>query len=479
MFGDFEDFLGGGFPGGHGHSHGRSREPANTSEMYERLGVEKSATEKEIRKAYRKLTKKHHPDRGGDAETFKKIQQANDILTDSTKRELYDQGGTEAVEMGRVPGPSNIFDLFGGGRMQQRERGPQKPEPIKQVINIDLEDVWEGTEKTVTVEILTADERNVCNKCNGHGQYMDDMRQGNMIIRTQRTCPKCRGRGKSFVNERRLEKTLTVYVSKGISDGGKQKLEGEGHDLPDMPNGDVEVIFKVKKHPIFTRKGADLFMHKEITLVEALCGYNFSLKTIRNDFWLRIKSPEQHVTQHNEVIKIQSHGLPMRGNARATGHLYIQFLVVLPTSIPNNCLDPLTEILNSNAVAYDMPDGTTNDTREMTIGSTVRLIGLNNRPELNEQEGEILPMQTRPGTWAVQLNTGQTVAVPAEYLELAEEPEVDPTLNDGPREEDFVDEVSGETIEDMETIQHTPAQYGHDNAYDEDEEQEGVSCRQM
>jgi len=472
----FEEMFGGGHPGMRGGPS--SREPVDTDELYNTLNVEKNATEKQIRKAWRKLAKKHHPDRGGDTEVFKKCEAAYEVLSDSTKRELYDQGGMEAVQHGGIPGPTNIFDLFTGGQ-RQRATGPSKPEPIKHVMSLDLEDCYEGPSKEITVKILTATERQSCERCNGRGQYMETVRRGHMILQSQRTCPECGGRGQAFVGERTVEKKIEIFVPAGCRDGDKQVLDGEGHDLPDMPTGDVIVIFKIKKHSLYIRKGADLCMQKQLSLVEALCGFDFTVKSIMRGDWLRIKSQDGHVTQHSEVMKIANQGLPQKGNRSRRGNLYVSFKVVLPRSIPNNSQDPLCELLSRENVSYTMPGKTKNNVGEITQGSRIRLIGLSNRPELNGSCGIVLPVPARQGQIICKLDTEQTIAVPPQYLELESPPEPAPEEEEVPGADDFIDEVSGEPIVDFDRVSHTPAEHGKASAYDEDEEQEGVSCRQM
>jgi len=475
----FEDFFGGGMPGG-GHGGMRSsREPVDTDKLYETLGVEKNATTREIKKAWRKLARVHHPDRGGDAEKFKMYEEAHDVLSDSDKRALYDEGGIEAVRSGHA-GPTNIFDLFGGGMRQQRERGPKKPAPIKQLMEINLEDVVTGeTKKTVTVTVMSADEKIECKQCGGRGAYMERVHRGHMVLQTQKTCPACDGKGISFKNEKKTEKKLELYIPPGTTDGDKYPIEGEGHDLPGMPTGDVVIIFKIKSHRVFKRMGADLAMVKELTLVEALCGYDFYVRSITQGEWLRVKSEEDGVIQHGDVVRIDEQGLPQKGSRHGVnGNLYIRFHVVLPQTgtVRANDLEKLTGILSPEACTYEMGNSTKKKP-EITVGSRVRLIGLSNRPDLNGVEGVVLQENIRPGQYAVQLVTDQTVAVRAELIEVLDVFD-EAVVQAEPSENDFIEDVSGEKVEDMDRVKHTPAEFGniHD---DDDEEGEGVGCRQM
>jgi len=476
----FDDFFGGGMPHGMGGGMGGQREEVDTDKFYEVLGVEKNATEREIKKAWRKLCKKHHPDRGGDPEKFKDLEKAYDVLSDSDKRQLYDEGGEEAIQRGHA-GTTNIFDLFGGGmRGRQRDTGPKKPKPIKHILSVDLEDVFSGSEKKIKITVMSADERNVCSKCRGQGQYMETVRRGPMLMQTQKTCPQCEGRGVSWKNEKKTEKQVDVYVPPGVKDGDKITLTQEGHDLPDMPTGDVIVVLKVKSHRLYQRRGADLAMSKELTLVEALCGYNFCINSIESGEWLRVKSPDGAVVQSGDVICVEERGLPQKGG-RIRGNLYIRFTVVLPDSgsLKPSEVAKLQNLLSPNSVTYDMPGLSINDTREITTGAAVRLCGLQNRPDLNGVEGTVLEADFKPGQYAVQLVTGQTVAVRAELIELTDPVETDDgTTASSPLPGDYVEEVSGDLVDDMEKVEHTAVDFG--SQYDEDEGgQEGVDCRQM
>lgn len=533
----------GGMPGGHGHSHGGG--DRDTQKLYKELGVEKNATEREVKKAWRKLCRTHHPDRGGDPEVFRTKEAAYDVLSDSDKRRLYDQGGLDAVQHGGHGGGTNLADLlggFGGGR-RGRSAEPKKPAPIKEVYTINLEDVFRGGERQLPVTIRVADQVAVCDVCSGRGRYMETIRRGPMIMQAQRECPSCEGKGKVYKNERQVKKSLEFYIPAGATDGDKHTIHDEGHQLPDLPRGDVIVQFKVKKHPIFKRMGADLAMAKELTLVEALCGFEFLVKALEENQWFRIKSNKGQVVQHGEVIKIQEQGLPQRGERRSRGNLYVRFHVVLPQngSLTNKAKKTIAKVLGGKKITYDMPNEALNDTREIEKGTKVKLVGLDNRPDLNGVEGIVVEANIKPDSHAVQLNTGQVVSVGEHLIEIMGEPiefhvgmkvrlfglSNNPELNGtrgvimdlhvkpgahavslsngkivsilahlldpidkkqkkrksvsepGPKPEDTVEEIVGEVI-DMEKEQHTAAGIKgvHDDG-DDHEQGEGVGCRQM
>merc|ERR1712166_1257204 len=273
------------------------------------------------------------------------------------------------------------------------------------------------------------------------------------------------------------KKKLEVFVPQGVKDGDKQILEGEGHDLPDMPNGDIIIIYSVKPHKRYTRIQADLALQKELTLKEALCGYSFFIKHINGIDWVRIHSKPGQVVQPNSVIILEGLGLPQKGNRSTRGNLYVRFNVILPQ---NNTLNKnnLIQIKNLLNVKYDMPNKEINDNREITIGSKVKLIGSQNRPDLNGLKGTVIQNTGRPGQFAVHLETGQNVAVREELLELCEAISVDLDKKDLPKKGDYVEDVVGELVKDFSSVQHTPSEFG--KSYDEEEDEgEKVGCRQM
>jgi len=461
-------------PGHHGMGRG-AREEVDTQGLYDILGIEKNATEKEIKRAWRKAAKTHHPDRGGDPEEFKKFEQAHDVLSDPEKRQLYDRGGLQAVQQGGVSRGGDIFDLFGGGHRHQN-RGPQKPSPIKENMTITLEDVFRGGERTISVTILTAEEQNTCTRCQGRGSVMETVRRGPMILQSQRECSKCNGKGISYINERRVQKELTVYIEPGTKDGDRTTLDYEGHQLPEQPHGDVIVTFHVKAHPLFKRIQADLACQKEITLVQALCGFSYYIRSLEEQTFLEIRIPPGRVVQPDDVIKIAGKGLPQKGS-NIVGNLFIKFKVVLPSSnsIDNDAMNQLRQILSPNNVQYIMPN-TANDNREIETGANVRLTGLTNRPDLNGTDGKVIEANIRPGAHAVKLVTGQTVSVRAELLEITDPIPIQ--AEETPGNDDMIDRCSGEVV-DLETQKHTPAASRSVHDADSDEEGEGVQCRSM
>lgn len=285
MFGGipFEHFAhggggaGGGFPGARAGSG-----PVDTTKLYETLGIEKDASEKDIKKAYRKLSLKHHPDRdGGDEHKFKEIAAAYEILSDPEKRKAYDQYGLEGVddESGASARGEDLFSMFFGGGRGSRSRGPRKGPAVNHPIKVSLEDLYNG--KTIKLAVnrkVIVGEVRECPKCGGQGAVMEVRQIGpGMITQMQRQCPQCNGQGNDAKtkNER---KVLEVHIDKGMKNNQKIVFRNMADEVPGMEAGDVNFIVQEKEHELFKRKGADLLVTKDISLNQALCGF-----TVRSD----------------------------------------------------------------------------------------------------------------------------------------------------------------------------------------------------
>jgi DnaJ homolog subfamily A member 2 len=266
----------GGMPGGGMRGGG---EDVDTDKLYETLGVSKDADEKEIKKAYRKLAIKHHPDKGGDEHLFKEINAAYEILSDPKKRELYDKYGLEGVENeGGVSaaGGEDLFSMFfGGGR--GRSQGPRKSPSVNHPLKVSLEDLYNG--KTVKLAInrkVIVGEAKTCQTCKGQGAVMEVRQLGpGMITQMQRACSACNGQGNS-AEMKSERKVVEVRVEKGMNHNQKISFKGMADEMPGRETGDVNFVIQEKDHDLFKRKGADLLVIKEISLNEALCGYTVS-----------------------------------------------------------------------------------------------------------------------------------------------------------------------------------------------------------
>lgn len=360
MFGGipFEHFAqGGGFPGGSGGFPGGPEKDVDTQKLYDTLGVSKDADEKEIRKAYRKLAVKHHPDKGGDEKQFKEISAAYEILSDKEAREKYDKYGLEGVADENVSGHgfNDLFSMFfggqggGGRRGGGRRKGPSVNHPLK----VSLEDLYNG--KTVKLAVnrkVIEGEASTCSKCRGQGAVMEIRQIGpGMITQVQRTCEECSGQGYS-AKMKSERKVLEVHVEKGMKHNEKVTFREMGDETPNMETGDVNFIIQEKEHNLFKRKGADLLLVKELSLNQALCGFKFLVKQL-DGRQLCIESKPGEIIKpetdgQNPFVKVvPDEGMPSRGNPFVKGNLYVLFRVKFPEDgeLSDDCIKTLRKVL--------------------------------------------------------------------------------------------------------------------------------------
>jgi len=245
---------------------------------------------------------------------------------------------------------------MGGGRREQASSGPKKVKPTGVELELSLEDLYNGKEATVKVErrricaackgVGGTDPKAVqtCKGCKGKGMRTVMMQLGPGMY-TQRTgpCDECGGKGESIdpskmckpCNGKKIKKenkTLTVEIDKGSPNGEKYIKHGEGDEVPDAEAGDVVVIVKEKKHRTFKRKGADLFMEKEITLIEALTGLDFIL-THLDDRRIRIQNKPGEVIKPDSLFTVENLGMPFHKRTYQHGNLIIQFKIKFPNTV--------------------------------------------------------------------------------------------------------------------------------------------------
>lgn len=348
MFGGipFEHFAGGmpgGMPGGRGRGGGRGGD-TDTEKLYEVLGVEKSANAKEIKKAYRKLAVKHHPDKGGDEHLFKEINAAYEILSDEEKRKLYDKYGLEGVEQGDAPsaGGEDLFSMFFGGGGRGRSAGPRKGPSIQHPIKVSLEDLYNG--KTVKLAInrkVLQGEAKYCDTCNGKGVVLEVRQIGpGMITQMQRACDECKGQGNVYKtkNER---KVVEVHIEKGATHNQKVTFRGMADETPGRETGDVHFVVQEKDHHLFKRKGADLLLSQDISVNQALTGFSYKIKHLDGREMIIKSKPGEVIQCEVEaggkklpyMTKVANEGMPSKGNPFVKGDLYVMFSVKFPKKI--------------------------------------------------------------------------------------------------------------------------------------------------
>lgn len=339
-------------------------------DYYEVLGVAKGADDKEIKKAYKRLAMKYHPDRTqGDKameEKFKEVQEAYEILSDDQKRAAYDQyghagvdpnrgGGAGAADFGDIFG--DVFgDIFGGGRRGGQSRA-QRGADLRYNLEMSLEDAVRG--KSIDIKVPTwvscdscdgsgakkGTQAKTCPTCHGAGQVT--MRQGFFAV--QQTCPTCNGRGKIIPDpctkchgEGRVEKTktLAVKIPAGVDTGDRIRLTGEGEaGMHGAPAGDLYVQVHVKEHPIFVREGSNLACEVPISFSIAALGGEIDVPTL--DGRVKLKIPAE--TQTDKMFRLRGKGVQsVRGGG--VGDLVCKVVVETPVNLSDKQKDLLRQL---------------------------------------------------------------------------------------------------------------------------------------
>ncbi|NHT74768.1 molecular chaperone DnaJ [Rhizobiaceae bacterium CRRU44] len=348
-------------------------------DLYETLGVAKTADEKELKSAFRKLAMKYHPDKNpGDAEsekTFKEINQAYETLKDPQKRAAYDRYGHAAFEQGGMGGGggagmgggaagfSDIFEdifgeMMGGGRQRQRSSGGrERGADLRYNMEITLEEAYAG--KTAQIRVPTSI---TCDVCSGSGakpgtkpttcgtcQGSGRVRAAQGFFSIERTCPTCQGRGtiipdpctkchgQGRVTE---ERSLSVNIPAGIEDGTRIRLSGEGEaGLRGGPSGDLYIFLSVKPHEFYQRDGADLYCSVPISMTTATLGGKFDVQTL-DGTKSRVTVPEG--TQAGKQFRLKGKGMPVLRSTQV-GDLYIQIGIETPQKLTKRQRELLEE----------------------------------------------------------------------------------------------------------------------------------------
>lgn len=329
-------------------------------DYYDVLGVGRNADEREIKKAYKRLAMKYHPDKNKDDKAtaeakFKEVKKAYEILSDSAKRATYDQYGHAGFENGGAAGPGgfggfssddfgDIFsEFFGGGK--QRRQAASRGADLQYTMSVMLEQAAKGVTTEIKVSVLSkcdadahksekASDVITCPRCHGGGVVQ--MRQGFFAV--QQECPSCYGSGKISKNTCKKchgrgrvekEKTLSVTIPAGVDTGTRIRLSGEGEAGQNgAPSGDLYVQIKVKPHTMFERDGMNLHCEVPIDIVIATLGGSIEVPTLEGKVSLRI--PPQ--TQTGKVFRLSGKGIKSLRSV-SFGDLYCQVNVETPENL--------------------------------------------------------------------------------------------------------------------------------------------------
>ncbi|MCU0243240.1 MAG: molecular chaperone DnaJ [Acidobacteria bacterium] len=338
-------------------------------DYYEVLGVRRDASAEEIKKAYRQLALKHHPDRNpGDQDAedrFKEAAEAYSVLADAEKRSVYDRFGHDGLRGEGFQGfsgfDSSVFEdfedilgnVFGfsfgglfGGRERSRGARRDRGRDLALEIEIGLDEAAAGVEREIKINRAEAcpvcngskrkpgTQASSCPTCGGRGQVR--YQQGFFTL--ARTCPRCHGggeinatpcescQGRGHVKEKR---TLKVRIPAGVEDGSRLRLIGEGEaGDEDMPTGDLYVVTRVRKHPFFEREGNDLACEIAITFTQAALGARIEIPTLEGDEVLKVPPG----TQPGEIVRIKGKGVP-DVSGRRKGDLFVKVQVKTPGNL--------------------------------------------------------------------------------------------------------------------------------------------------
>ena len=286
------------------------------NEYYELLGVTRSAGDDEIKKAYRKLALKNHPDKGGDPEVFKKISEAYSVLSDADKRRRYDQFGKGAAAS-EMPDPSEMFNSFFNTFRPQQQRTHQTMD-----LPISLEEIFAGKRKTITITRRVVDQSKVdqCTTCGGRGMRVAVQMVGPGVFQQHASpCGDCGGKGHSLRSEdamRTVEEEVVIDIPRGSSEGERFIIRGKTDESPGQPPGDLVFVLKYKKHHVFmVEENGDLGFELRVNLLEALTGFTRLVRHL--DGTVLKVGKEGVVVKPGEVFTIPGEGLKPRANMHA------------------------------------------------------------------------------------------------------------------------------------------------------------------
>lgn len=336
-------------------------------DYYEVLGVSRSASQDEIKKAYRKLARQYHPDVNKDdpsaQEKFSEVAEAYEVLSDGQKRTRYDQFGHQDPTQGGHGGPGagfgdfdfggfgDIFDMFFGGAGGGRSRGPQRGPDLEYELEVDFEEAAFGVEEDIQIP-----RTETCSTCNGSGakpgtqpkkcavcngtgeqQTVTSTPFGRMVNR--RVCSNCHGQGVTIdqpcqdcrgQGRKRVRRTVQIKVPAGVDTGTRLRVAGAGEASPNGGQpGDLHIVIHVRPHQIFEREGINVYVDMPLTFVQAALGDEIDVPTLDGDVKLRI--PEG--TQSGTSFRLRGKGIPKLGSSVARGDQHVRVQLLTPTNL--------------------------------------------------------------------------------------------------------------------------------------------------
>ena len=342
---------------------------ADKRDYYEVLGVSKDVTEEELKKVYRQLARKYHPDLHPDdptaEEKFKEITEAYEVLSNPEKRQVYDQYGHDGLENGGMGAGAGGFSdvseileslfggmggMFGGGSRANAANAPRQGRDIQASITLDFMEAINGKAQNVQIQRMEncpdcrgtgsagGSESEVCQNCQGRGTVKATQRTPFGLISSSKPCPHCGGKGKVIKNpcqkcrgagRVRVSKTLPINIPAGVDDGTQLCVTGQGDvGVNGGPNGDLYLNVSVRPHPIYTREGYDLYCDIPITYAQAVLGDEIVVPTVDGNVKYRISEG----TQTGTVFRLKGKGVKRRGRADR-GDQYVKVYIEVPKGL--------------------------------------------------------------------------------------------------------------------------------------------------
>ena len=342
---------------------------------YELLGVDKNAGPDQIKKQYKKMAMKYHPDRNKEnkeeaSTKFKEISNAYNVLTDPQKKQIYDQYGEEALKQGGGGGPGGMgvdpFEMFqemfgeggmpsgfsfgGMGGMPGMGGGGRKNKAEVKRINVSLDDLYKGKtlKVSITHTVLKSGKENSvkdCQNCNGNGIQVKVIQMGPIIQQMQVTCDNCKGTGKicDSINLNKVNKKVTVNIEKGMCNGEQIILQGLGQfNVATMKNDDLVFVLNEQEHHIFKRMENDLVVGLDINLVDSLIGFKMEFTHLDGE---KIIIESNSVIKQDDIKVIKNKGMPYNSRGEVFGDLIFKFNIIYPDIIDSEHFDKIKTAL--------------------------------------------------------------------------------------------------------------------------------------
>lgn len=334
----------------------------DSNKLYELLGVEKDASAADIKKAYRNMARTHHPDKGGDPDMFKDIQRAFEVLSDPEQRDVYDNFGEDGLN-DDAHSPQDIFGQLFGGKCGggKGRRGGQRPRTKDQSrpMWVTLEEIYTSVTRPLPIIRKVLDggsEATVpCQACDGDGHITQMIQMGPIMQQMSQPCPACNGQGRRAKMKPERE-VLDVFVEKGSPDGHKIVFHGKADEGAGHEPGDVVVVVKQREHARFLRRGADLYLERDVSLSEALTGFRLVIEHL-DGRRLVVKSKPGEVLQPQHtgpsLKAVAGAGMPIHQDPFQFGNLFLVLTIRFPLALEPSVAKEIRRLLGGPAIALE------------------------------------------------------------------------------------------------------------------------------